>query len=134
MTSTERSSCDSANVGRHFYPYFQGVFPDFQGFCEDFHGFCPDFQELCPDFRQIKTLAGALAPPPPTPLDLPTSVNLLFHFSKQASTAVASKFHKSYSTFHLFRFLFRDAIFTTRVSRRLLHLNKIVTSVTLQMA
>jgi len=25
---------------------------------------------ICPDFRQIKTIAGALAPPPPTPLDL----------------------------------------------------------------
>jgi len=133
MTSKKRSSCDSANVRRHFCPYFQGVFPDFQGFCEDFHGFCLDFQELCPDFWQIKTFRGALAPPPPTPLDFPISLNLLFNFSKQASTAVASNFHKSYYTFHLFRFLFHDAIFTTRASR-LLHLNKIVTSVTLQMA
>jgi len=111
MTSKDRSSCDSANVRGHFFPYFQGVFLDFQGFCEDFHGFCLDFQELCPDLRQIKTFRGALAHPPPSPLDLPISLNLLFNFSKQAITVVASNFHKSYSTFHLFRFLFHDAIF-----------------------
>jgi len=127
MTSTERSSCDSANIGRHFCPNFQGVFPDF-------HGFCPDFEELCLDFRQIQTFGSALAPARPTPLDLPISSNLVFNFSKQASTVVALNCHKSYSSFHLFRFLFHDAIFTTRVSRGLLHLNKIVTSVTLQMA
>jgi len=37
----------SNNVGRHF---------------------CPDFQGFCPNFQQIKTIGGALAPTPPTPL------------------------------------------------------------------
>jgi len=111
MTSTKRSPCDSANVGRNFCQYFQGVFPDFQEFCEGFYGFCPDFQELCTDCRQLNTFGGALAPPLPAPLDLPISLNLLFNFSKQASTAVASNFHKSYSTYHLSRILTHDAIF-----------------------
>jgi len=35
-------------------------------------------------------------------IDLSMSLNLLFHFSKQASTVVASKFHKSYFTFQAF--------------------------------
>jgi len=30
------------------------------------------------------------------------SLNLLNNFTKQTSTVIASKFHKSYSTFHLF--------------------------------
>jgi len=33
--------------------------------------FFPDFQGFCPDFQQIKTFAGALAPPaPPSPTTL----------------------------------------------------------------
>jgi len=51
----------SNNVGRHFYPDFQGFYPYFQVFC-------PDFQEFCPDFQQIKTFGATLAPSPPTPL------------------------------------------------------------------
>jgi len=93
-------------------------------------------------------------------VDLPISLNLLFNFSKQATTVVASKRLRK----PLFRLLaafslldciseistpicdtdaithvsaiFHDAISTTttRTSRVLLHLNQIVTSVTLQMA
>jgi len=75
-------------------------------------------------------------------VDLLISLNLLFKISKQASTAIASYFHKTYSTSHLFRLfatfnllgyiseirtpvcevdatilvsvVFHDAIFTTR--------------------
>jgi len=36
-------------------------------------------------------------------VDLPITSNLLFNFSKQASTAVVS-YHKSYSTLYLIRF------------------------------
>jgi len=35
-------------------------------------------------------------------IDLSISLNLLFNFSKQASTEVASNFHESYSTFKNF--------------------------------
>jgi len=56
-----RSSCDSANVGRHFCP-------DFQEFCRGFHRFYPDLHRFCPDFQHTETFGGALAPPPPTPL------------------------------------------------------------------
>jgi len=41
--------------------------------------------------------------------DVPVNLNIL-SFSKQASTVVTSNFHKSYSTFHLFR-LFAAFIF-----------------------
>jgi len=50
----EKSSCDSANVGRHFFKsnlvghYFC---PDFQGFCKGFHSFYPDLHSFCPDFQ-----------------------------------------------------------------------------------
>ena len=91
-------------LGAIFAGIFRGVFPDFQGFCEYFYGFCSDF-------RQINTCEGALAPPLPTPLDLSIRLNLLFNFSKQASSVVASNFHKSCSTYHLFRFLSHDTIF-----------------------
>jgi len=47
----------SNNVGRYFYP-------DFQGFC--------------PDFQQTKTFGGALATPSP---HTPTSNNTAFHNS-----------------------------------------------------
>ena len=91
-------------------------------------------------------------------VDVPVNLNILHNFSKQASTVVSSK----YSTFHLFGLfatfifldyileitkpsceidaiilvsvVFHDAIVTIRVSLRLLHLNQIITSVTLQMA
>jgi len=36
-------------------------------------------------------------------VDLLINLNLLFNFSKQAGTAIASNFHKSYSTLHRFR-------------------------------
>jgi len=81
MTSKKGLNIILQTLGPIFYPYFQGIFPDFQGFCEDFHGFC-HFQELCPDFRQFTTFEGALSPPPPIPLDLQMSSNLLFKFSK----------------------------------------------------
>jgi len=113
------------------------IFREFAQIFRDFVNIFTDFAQIFRNFARIfdkSKLWGALAPSPPTPLDLPISSNLLFNFSKQASTVVASKFHKNYPTFHLFRFLFRDAILTTRVSRGLLHLNKIVTSVILQMA
>jgi len=42
--------------------------------------------------------------------DVPVNLNILNSFSKQASTVVTSNFHKSYSTFHLFR-LFAAFIF-----------------------
>jgi len=35
-------------------------------------------------------------------LDIPIGVNLLFNFSKQASTVVASNFYERYSTFQTF--------------------------------
>jgi len=35
-------------------------------------------------------------------VDFPTSLNLLFNFSKQASAVIASNFHGSYFTFHTF--------------------------------
>jgi len=35
-------------------------------------------------------------------VDLQIRLNLLFNFSKQASTVVASNFHESYSTFQTF--------------------------------
>ena len=117
-----------------FLPVFSGSFPRFSGILWRFSRILPRFPGTLPRFSTKQNFRGALAPPPPTPLDLPLSSNLLFNFSKQASTVVASKFHKRHSTFHLFRFLFHDAIFTTRVSRGLFHLNKIVTSVPMQMA
>jgi len=72
---------------------------------------------------------------------LPISLNLLFQFTKQASTVITSNFHESFSIFHLFRLdnfnllgyiseittpvcetgatilvsvVFHDAVFTTR--------------------
>jgi len=51
----------SSNVGRHFYP-------DFQGFC--------------PDFQQIKTFGGALAPPLPTTLLFITLTQVVSWFIK----------------------------------------------------
>jgi len=35
--------------------------------------------------------------------DLPMRLNLLFKFTKQASTVIASNVHESFSIFHLFR-------------------------------
>jgi len=91
-------------------------------------------------------------------VDVSVNVNILCHFSKQASTVVTSKLlhFPPFQTFRNFHFLgyiseitkpiceidaitlvsvvFHDAIVTTRTSLRLLHLNQIVTSVTLQMA
>jgi len=86
------------------------------------------------------------------------NLNLLFNFSKQASTVVAWNFHESYSIFHLFR-LFETFILlygyiseiitpicesdATRTSNfrhknimrlTVCHFNRIITSVTLQMA
>jgi len=52
MTSKKRSSCDSAHIGRHFCPYFQGLCPDFRGFCEGFKGFT-NFAQISADFAQI---------------------------------------------------------------------------------
>jgi len=42
----------------------------FHTFCTNFHSFSPDFKGFCPNFYKIKTLGGALAPPPPTPMIL----------------------------------------------------------------
>jgi len=56
----------SNNVGRQFFPDFQGICSDFQVFCPDFQEVCPDFWGFCPDFRQMKTFEDALASPPPT--------------------------------------------------------------------
>jgi len=35
-----------SNVGRHFYPNFQGFFLEIWGFCLDFQGFCPNFRRF----------------------------------------------------------------------------------------
>ena len=50
--------CFSGNVGRQFFKSNNVG-----------RHFCPNFQRFCSDFRQIKTFGGALAPPPPLPLD-----------------------------------------------------------------
>jgi len=36
-------------------------------------------------------------------VDLPIRLNLLFNFTKQANTVIASNFHERFSSFHLFR-------------------------------
>jgi len=36
-------------------------------------------------------------------VDLSIRLNLIFNFTKQASTVAASNFHKRFSIFHLFR-------------------------------
>ena len=91
-------------------------------------------------------------------VDAPVNLNILHNFSKQASAVVTSKLlhfppFQTFRNFHLLGYIseitkhireidaiifvsvvFHDAIVTTRTSLRLLHLNQIVTSVTLQMA
>jgi len=43
-TNLGRFFLKTNNVGRHF-------FPDFQGFCPEINGFSPDFQGFYPDIR-----------------------------------------------------------------------------------
>jgi len=91
-------------------------------------------------------------------IDLPISLKLLFNFSKQASSVVAANLYKVIPLFRIFAnfnllgyiseittpisnieaiifvsVVFHEAIFTTRTSWGLLHLNQIATYVTLQM-
>jgi len=71
IISKKRSSCDSANIGRHFFQIkprwapFLSVFPRSLA---RFSGILRRFLQIVRFFHRIKTFGGSLSPPPPTPL------------------------------------------------------------------